>query len=40
MKAMLLGFAAAVAIAFGASVVLKSMDDSTATRYSTSAVRL
>lgn len=40
MKAMVLGFAAAALIAFGASVVLTSLDDSTAHRYSTSSVRL
>lgn len=40
MKAMVLGFVAAILIAFGASVALKSVDDSSATRYASSSVRL
>ncbi|MCW2243027.1 hypothetical protein [Azospirillum canadense] len=40
MKAMVLGFAAAALIAFGASVALKSVDDSSAHRYSAASVRL
>lgn len=40
MKAMLLGFAAAVVIALGTAAVLNSVDHSTAERYSSSSVRL
>lgn len=40
MKAMLLGFAAAALIAFGAAVALTSMDHSSASRYSSQSVRL
>ncbi len=40
MKAMLLGFAAAAVIALGAAVALTSVDDRSATRYSSSSVRL
>ncbi|MDQ2103498.1 hypothetical protein [Azospirillum isscasi] len=40
MKAMLLGFAAAIVIAIGASVALTSVDHSSATRFSSSSVRL
>lgn len=40
MKAMLLGFVAAIVIAVGASVALTSIDHSSATRFSSSSVRL
>ncbi|QCN97965.1 hypothetical protein D3093_22785 (plasmid) [Azospirillum argentinense] len=40
MKAMLLGFAAAIVIAVGASVALTSIDHSSASRFSSSSVRL
>lgn len=40
MKAMVLGFAAAALIAFGAAVALFSLDYSSATRNSTQSVRL
>ncbi|WP_286191889.1 hypothetical protein [Roseomonas genomospecies 6] len=40
MKAMLLGFVAAIVIAAGASVALTSIDHSSATRFSSSSVRL
>lgn len=40
MKAMVLGFAAAALIALGASVVLNSVDGSSATRYASASVRL
>ncbi|HYG87584.1 MAG TPA: hypothetical protein VD978_15100 [Azospirillum sp.] len=39
MKAMFLGFTAAILIAIGASVVLDSMQHTIAERYSTAAVR-
>lgn len=39
MKAMFFGFAAAIVIAVGASVVLGTMQRSTADTYSTAAVR-
>ncbi|TWA83480.1 hypothetical protein FBZ85_101225 [Azospirillum brasilense] len=40
MKAMLLGFAAAIVIAVGASVALTAIDHSSASRFSSSSVRL
>lgn len=40
MKAMILGFAAAVLIAAGAAVALDRIDASSAARYSTPSVRL
>ncbi|MBP2297500.1 hypothetical protein [Azospirillum picis] len=40
MKAMMLGFAAAVLIALGAAAALNAVDHSTAQRFSASTVRL
>ncbi|HEY0837032.1 MAG TPA: hypothetical protein VGE72_24185 [Azospirillum sp.] len=40
MKAIVIGFAAAVLIAVGAAVVLGSIQNSTAERYASQAVRL
>lgn len=40
MKAMLLGFAAAVLIAIGAAAALGTLDYSSAARYSSASVRL